>query len=51
MQSEFDYDPCDMDESAPIKPIPLANFTSLSTSRARISSSRRVLMDLEDFIE
>lgn len=49
--NEFDYNASDMDESAPIKPIPTVNFTSLANSRAQISSSRKVLMDLEYFIE
>lgn len=49
--NEFDYNPNDMDESAPIRTIPIVSFTSLANSRARITSSRRVLMDLENYIE
>ena len=49
--SEFDYNAFDMDESARVHPIRTVNFTSLTNSRAKISSSRKVLMDLEYFIE
>ena len=50
--AEFDYSP-DMDESIHIYPVRVTQPTSLACSRinTNISSHRKVLMDLEHYIQ
>ena len=49
-KAEFDYDASDMDEQVSVQPIP-EQATSLASSRSMMTTSRKVLLDLEYFIE